>query len=49
MNRCLKETGTPEWVTRGKTILIQKDSKSDRPQQLQTHNVFTDDVENGTN
>ena len=27
MNRCLKETDTPEWITKGKTILIQKDPR----------------------
>ena len=58
MNRCLKRTVIPEWMTTGKTILIQdkkyqktKDPKRNRYQQLQTHNVPTDDVKNinGTN
>ena len=36
-----------EWITKGKTTLIQKDhSKRNYPQQLQTDNVFTYDVEN---
>ena len=27
MNRCLQEADTPEWITKGKTTLIQKDLK----------------------
>ena len=43
MNRCLEETVMPEWIT----TLIQKDpTKGTAPQQLQTHIVPTDDVEN---
>ena len=47
MNRCLEETNIPERMTKGKTTLIQKEP----PQQLQTHDVPIDDVENtnGTN
>ena len=46
MNRCLQETDIPKWMNKGKTSLMQKDTK-----QLQTHNMPTDDVENtnGTN
>ena len=42
MNRCLQETGIPECMRKGKITQIQ---------QLQTHNVPTDDAENtnGTN
>ena len=47
MNRCLQDTQVPEWMTKGKTILIQKDrSKRTAPKQLQTHNLPTNDVEN---
>ena len=53
MNRCLQETDMPKWITKGKSILIQKDPppKKKTPQQIQTHNVPTDDVKNtnGTN
>ena len=27
LNRCLQKTETPEWMTKGKTILIQEDLK----------------------
>ena len=47
MNRCLEETEIQEWMTKRKTTLIQKDTKKrNRVQQLQTHTVPTDDVEN---
>ena len=47
MNRCLQEADVPNWMTKGKTVLIQKDSlKGTTPKQLQTHNVPTYDVEN---
>ena len=31
MNRCLEEADIPEWVTKGKTTLIQKDPKKELP------------------
>ena len=27
MNRCLQETDIPQWMTKGKTIMIQKDTQ----------------------
>ena len=47
-----QETDIPEWMTKGKSTLIEKDlQKRIHAQQPQTHNVPTDDVENneGTN
>ena len=35
MNRCLQETNIPEWMTKGKTTLIQKD-----PQKGTTSNNY---------
>ena len=47
MNSCLQGTHVPEWMTKGKTTLIQKDPLAGTsPKQLQTHNLPTDDVEN---
>ena len=47
MNRCLQGAHVPEWMTKGKTTLIQKDPiKGTTPKKLQTHNLLTDDVEN---
>ena len=47
MKRYLQEKDIPEWTTKRKTTLIQKDpTKRNRSKQLQTHNVPTDDVEN---
>ena len=46
MNRCLEEIGIPKWMTKRKTILIQKDSQKGTFQQPQSHNMPTDDVEN---
>ena len=47
MNRCLQGAHIPEWKTKGKTTLIQKDHpQGNYPKQLQTHNLLTDDVEN---
>ena len=47
MNGRLQEADVPEWMTKGKTTLIQKDPvKGIAPKQLQTHNVPTYDVEN---
>ena len=44
---CLQRAHVPEWMTKGKTTLIQKGPKQmSRPKQLQTHNLPTDDVEN---
>ena len=50
MNRCLQETEIPEWITKGKTALIQK-GITPHFQQLQIHDVTTDDVKdiNSTN
>ena len=47
MNRCLQGAQVPEWMTKGKTTLIQKDPrKGTAPKQLQTHNLPTNDTEN---
>ena len=46
MNRCLQETDIPKWMTKVKTILIQKDPQKGTSQQLQTHNMPTNDVGN---
>ena len=46
MNRCWRGTRVPEWVTKGKTTLIQKDQAKNRSKQLQTHNRPKDYVEN---
>ena len=47
MNKCLQTAHVPEWMTKGKTTLIQKDpNKGTTPKQLQTHNLPTNDVEN---
>ena len=46
MNRCLQDAQVPDWMTKGKTTLIQKDPSKGLPKQLKTHNLFTDDVEN---
>ena len=42
MNRCLEETDIPKLMTKGKTTVIQKDSKE---WQLQTYHVPTDYME----
>ena len=43
-----KEADIPGWMTRVKTTLIQKENEPPKepPQQLQTHNVLTYDVDN---
>ena len=47
MNRCLQWAHVPEWVTKGKTTLIQKDpAQRNRLKPLMTNNLPTDDVEN---
>ena len=47
MNRCLQEADKPEWMTKGKATLIQKDPTQGKClKQLQTHNVSTCDVKN---
>ena len=47
MNTCLQGAHLLEWMTKGETTLIQKDPiKRNRPKQLQTHNLPTDDGEN---
>ena len=46
-NRYLQDAHVLEWMTKGKTTLIQKDpSQRYCPKQLQTHNLPTNDVEN---
>ena len=46
MNRCLQRSHISEWMTKRKTMLIQKEPiKWKGPKQLQTHNLPTDDVE----
>ena len=48
VNKYMQKTEIPEWITKGKTTLIQKDPlKPTAP----NNNVLTDDVENtnGTN
>ena len=52
MNICLQEADVPEWMTKRKTTLIQKDLlKRTAPKQLQTHDRTIYNVENtsGTN
>ena len=52
MNRCLQEANLPEWMTKRKTTLIQKDPlKETTLKKLQTHNGTAYNVENtnGTN
>ena len=52
MNRYLQETDISKWMTKIKITLIQKNPrKRNQIQQLQTHNVPTDDEKNtnGTN
>ena len=47
MNKCLQKAHVPDWMTKGRTTLIQKDPKQrNRHQQFQTHNLPTNDVEN---
>ena len=46
MNRFLQETDILEWMTKWKTILIQKTPKNEPPRQIQTNNMPTDDLEN---
>ena len=47
MNICLKETDVPEWMIKGKNILIQKDPlEGTTSKQLQAHNMHAYDVEN---
>ena len=46
MNKCLQIAHVPEWMTKGRATLIQKDPSKGHPKQLQTHNLPTDDVEN---
>ena len=47
MNKCLQRAHVPEWMTKERTTLIKKGHKQrNRPKQLQTHNLPTNDVEN---
>ena len=46
MNICIQKADIAEWMMKGKTTLIQKDTRKNRPKQLQNHNVLTDDIEN---
>ena len=47
MNRCIQRAHVREWMTQGRTTLIQKGHKQrNRPKQLQTHNLPTDGMEN---
>ena len=47
----MKKQVNLEWMTKGETILLLKEPLQNPPQQLQTHNMPTDDVKNakGTN
>ena len=52
LSKCLQETDKTERMTKGIPTLIQKEPpQSNRPQQLHTYKVPTDDVEytKGTN
>ena len=43
MNRCLQEADVPEWMTKNKTILIQKDSpQRNCSKQLLTAQIMAD-------
>ena len=44
MNRCLQGVQVPDWMTKGKTTLIQKDPNKGTPPK--NYNLPTDDVEN---
>ena len=47
MNKCLQRAHVPEWMAIGRITLMQKDPKQrNRPKQLQTHNLPTNDMEN---
>ena len=46
MNRCLQGAQIPEWMTKGKATLTQKDPSKEPPKQLQNNNLLTDYVEN---
>ena len=49
MNIYVQEADIFEWMTKGKTTLIQKDqTKRTAPKQLKTKNVPIDDMENTT-
>ena len=45
MNKCLQTVHVPKWMTKRKTTLIRKEQRN-RPKQLQTYNMPTNDVEN---
>ena len=52
MNRYQQETDITNWMTKGKTTLVQKDTpKRNLPRQQQTYYVRTDNMKNtnGTN
>ena len=47
MNKCLQTAHVPEWMTKGRTTLIQMGpNKGTSPKQLQTQNLPTNDMEN---
>ena len=47
MNRCLQEKYVPEWMTKKKDHIDPKGpTQGNRPHQLQTHNLPTDNMEN---
>ena len=46
MNRCLQETDLPKLMTKESQNLSKKTTKKSCFQQLQTHNMPTDEVEN---
>ena len=47
LHKYLQESNIPEWLTKGKSTLIQKEPrKRNHPNQLQANNKFTNDVEN---
>ena len=43
INRYLQRSHVPEWLTKGSTILIQKDPGKGTPKQLYTHNLPTEE------
>ena len=44
--KCIQKTEIPEWITKGKTTNPKRPLSNELPNQLQTHNVPTNDVEN---
>ena len=47
-NKCIQKAHVPEWMSKGKTTLIQKgpNKRTALSNKLQTHNLPTNDVEN---